>query len=371
MSVHYKSCYDINFSVDEQVLSRLEAKLSQNSLPSPSKIGIGFLYCRSLPYVNERGFCLTPKCILNSLASGRFGMYNLEHSKHEVVGNVIDLFVDNEDVTENIPVSVYGVAALYKDVLNSYGLTPDDVVSFGTSSEVLYNDFDFYHKGAIIRKDDAPKEWLLRLDDFKVGKPVYWENARVGFVLGGASDDAEVDFKGDALTEEPADSECSVLLAVANNPKNIAVFTLENKGGNKMTVKDENNQPNENTDEIIEGLRAENEELRTKIEEAQASLASEKVRADEAVSALEEKNRELRFSKRVESLNSLGIKYRSEREDFIKSAEEDEFNEWVKDMKEVFGNAKATSSKKTDDDEELFSGLTKETCEESEINPHL
>jgi hypothetical protein len=369
----YRSKYGIPFEIDANILDDLRQELENNGLPSLTRVGVGVCFGRSLPYVNNNGHCFTAKCLKNSIDTAKFGRFDFNHETNNIFGSMIGLktYDDTNDLIPETPMRVFGYGALLRDRLREYYINPDELPYYDTSLEVVVTDYDFYHKGQIIRKEDARVEWIEKVDDMIQGIPFVWENYRVNLIIGGVDDDAKVEFSGNALlTVKPADSEARVLLAVASLKQSI----IDNKEG-ELFVELTEKQLQEKIDEAVANAKAEvKAEYETKLTEkdtllkessdklqiAESSLATEKEAKEKAQDELQKIAVAKLVSDRKTALAAKNYtEFDEEDEKFLATASESDFNSFVKRIEKV---AVAASTKVKTEFEAKASqfGLTKE-----------
>jgi cell wall-associated NlpC family hydrolase len=401
----YRGSYSIPFDVDESILADLKNELEVNGIPSISKIGVGLTFARSLPYTNSNGLGITAKCIKNSLDTGRFSKFDFAHNQSEIMGTMISLKIydDTEELIPEKPMRIFGLGALYRNRLNEYDIYPDDLPNWGTSQEVLFEDFDFWHKGKIVLQENADSDWLLHVDEIVKGIPYYSDNSRVCLIAGGIDDDAHVDFNGNALTMNPADKESGILLAVAEHRYPIFDLGITQKNekqtikeGETMAFKTFETESEYNAaiasavnsavtaaiatakQEAKTELQPTIDKLQTDLQTAQASLAekdtlitesteklksaeasvvSEKTRADAAETKLQEQATAQLISERKQILASIGYPEDlvTKKVDYLGKASKEDFDGFVDEVKVLFASASKTLQAKA---EQL--GITKE-----------
>lgn len=345
----YRSNFNIPFDVDESILIDLKKDLEANGIPSISKVGVGLTLMRSLPYVNGNGMCMTAKCIKNSLNSGRFSQFNFLHERGIAVGTMIGLKVydDTEELIPKIPMRVFGLGALYRDRLEDLNILPNELPQWGTSVEVLFKDFDFWHKGKIVLKEEAPSEWLTYVNEIADGIPYMWENSRVCIIAGGVDDDAVVEFVGNALTMNPADKEAGILLAVA--ARRFPIFDLEmkneQKGDDLMPFKTFETEADWNAivasikkeykkelkfDEVMEELQT----VKASLQEKDNQLSEALERAEKAEGELQKQAIAALVAERKQILASKNYPEDriAKKEDWLAKASQEEFNAFIEEI---------------------------------------
>lgn len=374
----YKSLFRVGFEVDEATVDEIKNYLYENGVPSIAKVGVGFSYLRSLPYINGNGHALTPKCIKNSLESMMFSQFDYNHNPEDIIGTIIGhkIFNDTDDLIPKTPMRLLGMGVLYRQRLNEHYINPQELIDYATSFDIGFNDFDFWHKGQIIMREDAPSEWMLKLDDLVQGKAYYWEGERVCLILGGADDDATVDFNANSLlTVEPGDKESGILVAVAR--KYNAIFDLE--GGSEMTYTEE--QLNEKValakkeveesftakaaeyDEKLNGYETKVREFETKVTDMETALAAEKERADNAEAKVTAMESEKLVGERKTVLAAKGYPEDMIEQEigFMAKATAEEFDAFVTKFEALASKLKATktvTASATEDPLKVVASLT-------------
>lgn len=358
----YKSLFRVGFEVDDATIEEIKSFLYENGVPSISKIGVGFSYLRSLPYCNGNGHALTAKCIKNSMDSIRFSQFDFNHNPDDIIGSVIGckIFNDTDELVPKTPMRLLGMGVLYRHRLRDHCIEPQDLINYATSFEIGFRDFDFWYKGQIVMREDAPSEWLLKLDDLVQGIPYYWEGERVCLILGGVDDDATVDFNANTLlTVEPGDNESGILVAVAR--KLNGVFDIE-EGGLEMTYTQE--QLDEKValakkeaeasfsakaaeyDEKVNELTTKVAEMESKISELETALAAEKERADSAESKVLAMETEKLVNERKSALASKGYPEEliEQKLDFMAKASPEEFDGFVAEFEAIASHFQTTKT---------------------------
>lgn len=372
----YTSVYGIPFEVDNEILLDLQNELERNGVPDKGKVGVALCFGRSLPYCNGNGHSITAKCIKNSIDTAKFSKFDFNHNQDDNIGNMIGLKIydDTEDLIPKTPMRVFGYGVLYRTSLISHGIYPSDLPEYSTSLEVLFNDYDFYYRGQVIRKEEAPVEWVEHLDDMIEGIPYVVDNARVNLILGGIDEDAKVTFNGNSLlTVRPADEEAGILLAVAQLKRgifdkeefNVMTYTEEQlqekvqeevkKAEAKMQViidKLDGDLKTVNAsllekDKIIADVGEELAKVKGELETATASLATEKDRADKAEGELQKQAIATLITERKQVLAAK--KYPEDRiakkEEWLGKVSKEEFDEFLEEVDVLFASAQALVQK--------------------------
>lgn len=204
--------------------------------------------CNSLPNVNLRGRCFTPRVMANSCASAIHGLVDLEHelvcnknSKHDnICGHICgvsygdqnfqwksrtELASENDlelDVIPVNPIPLYALMALYMRHTAVPGLVSNYAngnMVWGTSMECGHDwsDAHFYYRGDFIPVKDAEpgmRECMQKrsVRDYK-GHPL-------AIAVGGK--EGQVDYFGLAVTSSPADKSSDVLGMFAGSSMELA-----------------------------------------------------------------------------------------------------------------------------------------------------
>ena len=293
-------------------------------------MGVVLDLVHSFPFINDNYMGFLPETLENSYTTILDNPVDLEHERSMIIGNVIKAELIKE---ENKPSVLRVCVVLYKDILEQNWIK--DISKTGWSMECLYSDYAFSINGKIFKKEDYP-EFMERLDDWRSGVPVYDSvGNRVSLILGGI--DGEIEFNGCGLINwgNQADPFANTLLSVANKNKGVdkmektytdAEVTLKVQAAEaamKEVVKKEYEPKLEEVkaslaakDEEITTLKAENDELKTKCATASEIIAGYVVKERKAALASKGYPEEM-----------LGKK-----EDFLKTASEEDFNGFVEEF---------------------------------------
>ena len=187
-----------------------------------------FRLCHSLPKVNLRGRCFTPKTLANSFASVRDGLVNVDHQMsyrksdggdticgHMVCGRFdpYNQFKDEIASLTKLPEEPIPLAALAAFYLRSQYVPKflDEHLSgtrkWMTSMECAHNwdDAAFFYRGEVVPIKDAEHGMRECVEKLSV-KP--FKGHALALALGGA--DGHVDFHAAALTPNPADDDAKI-----------------------------------------------------------------------------------------------------------------------------------------------------------------
>lgn len=221
-----------------------------------------FRLCHSLPKVNLRGRCFTPKTLSNSFASVRDGLVNVDHQMgyrskqagnndticgHMVCGRFdpFNQFKDEMASMTKLPVDPIPLAALAAFYLRSQYIPAfleehlSGTRKWLTSMECAHSweDAAFYYRGEVIPIKDAQPGMRECVEKLSV-KP--FKGHQLALALGGAN--GKVDFHAAALTPTPADTDADIMAFVTKDEymeaandgtsggvKNLFFFPLETK----------------------------------------------------------------------------------------------------------------------------------------------
>ena len=362
--------YSLSYTTDLTLREVDEYKdiLSQHGAPSMTKAGIVADVCHALPVINDNWFGFTEQTLRNSYRTYTSSYIDYGHVHEEILG-----YVAKAELVEETPLTLRIIGVLWKKRLDDYWVT--DLEGLKWSIECLYNNYCFWTKNkGLIPPDKAPLEWIENKIQWEEGVPVYDENGdRVALILGG--ENGEIEFHGLAITWNPADPEVKTQLKVASK-----------KGGNNGMQ-----YTKEQLDEAVANAKSEMQksmdELRHKLNEATASAETKRSEADELqvkvnqletkISELEGEIKERELIERLESRMSLisakNIPIRDEKKDWIKSAEDDVFNDWMADMEAVLLSVKSsTATASAYGDGSVGVSLTRKSDDSVQNrNPHL
>lgn len=327
--------------MEEEILDEIKEELTKNGLPSENKIGVGFSYLRTLPFCNDNGHAVTPVCVKNSLGTMAFSKFDFNHETENVVGGVLGskIYNDSDEVVPETPMRLLGYGLLYKDRLEDNWIDTERLTDYSTSFHIEFKEYDFWHKDQIVLKKDAPEEWIMNVKAMIEGYPYYWEGERVNLILGGVGKDAKVNFFANSLlTIPPGDNQSGILLAVASRNQ-IAIFANKNKGGQQVKTYTE-----EEYKQAIAAKENEAKDFKDKFEKAEASL----VEKDERITSLEAEVNEWKEKHNAEAnkVSEYVLKDRktalaskgypedliAKKENFLKSATDEEFNDFVEEF---------------------------------------
>lgn len=206
-----------------------------------------FRLCHSLPKVNLRGRCFTPKTLHNSFASVRDGLVNVDHQmnyRHKGGGDTIcghmvcgrfdpyNQFKDEIASLTKLPEEGIPLAALAAFYLRSQYVPSfmeehlSGTRKWLTSMECAHNwdDAGFFYRGEIIPIKDAEQGMRECVEKLSV-RP--FKGHPLALALGGA--DGKVDFHAAALTPTPADNDASIMAFVTKDEYMEAASTEEKK----------------------------------------------------------------------------------------------------------------------------------------------
>lgn len=198
--------------------------------------------CHSLPTVNSRKRCFTPKTLRNSFASAIDSIVDIEHSllsnkigasNDRIVGHIKTAKFDPENKLGTVeladiksvpsePAPLVSLVALYlradgvNDIIDNHVKGKSE---WKTSMECGHDwrDSYFYYRGEFIPFEDAPGQLLEGITAHNI-KP--YKGHEVAAVLGGL--DGVVDFWGMALTTSPADKNADILGIFGGQSKDLA-----------------------------------------------------------------------------------------------------------------------------------------------------
>jgi len=201
--------------------------------------------CHSLPTVNSRKRCFTPRTLNNSFASAIDSVVDVEHflinngvgaRNDKIVGHIKAAVFDPEKIldlnSENaskeiayIPTNPAPLTALVTLYLRADGVK--DIIDqhikgkteWKTSMECGHDwrDSYFYYRGDFIPFNEAPGQLLEGVSSFGIEN---YKGHEVAAVLGGL--DGNVDFWGMALTTSPADKDADILGIFGGQSKDLA-----------------------------------------------------------------------------------------------------------------------------------------------------
>jgi hypothetical protein len=219
--------------------------------------------------------------------------------------------------------------------------------------ECIPSGYAFYTptKG-VIEKENAPVEWVEHLADWDDGIPVYDSdtNERVILLLGGS--EGSVEFIGIGITDRPADTTAYTLLQVAHEKgiyseggqETLETYTQEQLDQKLNEQKEQlaSEYATQIEDAKIVTATAKDAEWQTKFDEVQASLKSEKERADNAEATLGEIRAKELVASRKEILAEANYpeSMLEKKAEFIASATNEDFDAFVAEFKEITANFK-------------------------------
>lgn len=241
---------------------------------APTVIYAPFQLCQSLPKVNGRGRCFTPKVLANSFASVRDGVINIDHQMkyrgserdticgHLVCGRFDPAGLWKEDAANtkanfSTAIPLMALAAFYKkseDIANFIAEHLSGTRKWLTSMECTYDPMGvaFLYEGELIPAAEAEagmRECVetLRVRPYK-GKPL-------GLALGGI--DGKVAFQAAGLTPDPADGDSKIFSLVtrdeyvemANRTGNPIFFPLE-----RIVIQEPQITPHEEKTQAVEDM---------------------------------------------------------------------------------------------------------------------
>jgi hypothetical protein len=233
--------------------------------------------------------------------------------------------------------------------------------------ECFHTDYAFYTQSkGIVEKDKAPVKWVEQLEKWDYGEPVIDEEngERVILLLGGS--DGIVEFSGLAVTWNPADKTTQTLYQAAS----------EKNKGSEVKLELTEKQLQEKIDEAVASVKTEYDkkldeakasvlekdnlikEYDEKLKTAEASVLSEKDRADKAEGIIKDRDITDRFASRKEVLASKKLSYRQEKEQFIKDADDEKFNDWVSDLEVLASSFAKEKTASANDKEDIVVNLT-------------
>jgi len=356
----FKTTYDIKLDLKE--IKNYKALFEQHHAPSKSKAAVVADVITSIPNTNSNGMGFTAKTLQNSYQTMKTVPIDYEHDQSFILGNVIEPFL----VEENSYTILRVAGVMWKKPLRYLGI--DDLTQPKWSMECYYNDYAFYTQSkGIIEKEQAPIEWVEKLEYWDYGEPVIdQENGeRVILLLGGS--DGVVEFSGLAVTWNPADKTTQTLYQAASN---------KNKKGSEFKLDEKELQ--KKIDEAIASVKADYDkkleefkasivekdnlikDYEEKLKAAEANVLAEKERADKAESELQKIAIAKLVDDRKQILASKNYtEFDEEDEKFLAEASEEDFNAFVKRIEKI---ANATVSKvKTEFEAKAFEfGLNKE-----------
>lgn len=206
-----------------------------------------FRLCHSLPKINLRGRCFTPKTLHNSFASVRDGLVNVDHQmnyRHKGSGDTIcghmvcgrfdpyNKFKDEIASISKLPEEGIPLAALAAFYLRSQYIPSfmeehmSGTRKWLTSMECAHNwdDAGFFYRGEVIPIKDAEQGMRECVEKLSV-RP--FKGHPLALALGGA--DGKVDFHAAALTPTPADNDASIMAFVTKDEYMEAASAEEKK----------------------------------------------------------------------------------------------------------------------------------------------
>ena len=359
--------YKLNLSpiFDAKLADDYQQFFADNGIPSSAKSGATFDLCRSLPFSNSNFLGFTKDVLRNSYQSLLNTPVDLNHDRSIMIGSTIKSeIIEAED---DQPIIIRVCSAFWKDRLEYWGI--ENVADEnGWSMECIFRDWSWYINGKILTRDECPREWDNKVDEILSGKPVYDDiGNRMTLLAGGSQPDSILEFNGLALVawwDRPADSlSTETYLEVANQKgvdKMANIFSQEQvneaKASERKVVESEFSSKItklegdltqaqasiSDKDSKIKELEGQLTEVNTKLAEANTKLTevngqvtelTEKVSKAEA--SIKEKEDNERFESRKSALASKGLSYREEKNDFIKTATDESFNDWVADLEAI------------------------------------
>lgn len=323
--------------LNQQETENYKQFFADRGIPNDSKMGVVLDLVHGFPFINDNFMGFLPETLDNSYLTILDSPVNINHNRDSIIGNIIKAeLIKNEGK----PVILRVCAVLYKDVLESWWIK--DIADKGWSMECLYNDYAFAINGKVYKKEKYP-EFMERLNDWKEGVPVYDSAGnRVSLILGGI--DGTIEFNGCGFIDwgEPADKFANTLLQVAN----------KNKGDENMPKTYTQEELNNEINSAIASAKEEvSKDLNSKLEKAQAdlqkkdteinemktkyeSVASENEALKNQLATANEKIAEYVLKDRKSALASKGYPedLLTKKEDFLKSATNDDFNNFVEEF---------------------------------------
>ena len=333
---------------------------------------------------------MSAKCVKNSLDSIVFSKFDFNHDTENVIGGVLGskIYNDTDELIPKTPMRLLGYGFLYEDRLKDNWVDVESLTDYPTSFHIEFKDYDFWYKNKVVEKEKAPEEWIMNVKDMIKGCPYYWEGERVNLILGGIDEKAKVTFFANSLlTVQPGDNECGILLAATANKK-VALFANKNKGVDKM---EKTYTDAEVTLKVQTAIASKEEEVKKvfepKLEEVKANLAAK----DEEINTLKAENEDLKakYATASETIAGYVVKERKaalaakgypedmleKKEDFLKTASEEDFNGFVEEFEALATalkpNKTATASKKEEGFNFFNLTVDNDSGEEGEDNVNI
>jgi hypothetical protein len=336
-----------NSEFDFQEIDEYTAMFAKCKSPSKTKGGLVMDVITSIPNTNKNGMGFTAKVLENSYESMLQCPLDYQHDQPIILGHVIDSKV--VPIEESMA-KLRTAAITYKKRLAAWNI--ENLANMQYSMECIPSGYAFYTptKG-VVEKENAPVEWIEHLADWDDGTPVYDSetNERVILLLGGS--EGSVEFIGIGITDRPADTTAYTLLQVAHEK------SIHSEGGNELE-----NYTQEQLDQKLNELKeqlaseyatkieeaktvtatAKDAEWQTKFDEVQASLTSEKERANNAEAALGEIKAKELVASRKEILAEANYPENmlEKKAEFIASATDEVFEAFVAEFKELTASFK-------------------------------
>lgn len=304
-------------------------------------MGVVFDLIHSFPYINDNQMGFLLEVLEKSYLTLLDNPVDLNHDRNIIIGNIVKVDLMKE---ENKPAVVRVAAVLYKDILENYWIK--NLEDLGWSMSCYFNDYAFAINGKVYKKEKFP-EFMERLNDWKEGIPVYDSTGnRVSLLLGGI--DGEVEFNGCGLIEwgSPADKFANTLLQVAkkngvdNMPKTYTEeeFKMEVKNAVASAKEEVKNEFESKLNQVKADLAAKEEEI--------ANLKAENESFKTQLTAANEKISEYVVKDRKAVLASKGYPgdLIVQKEEFLKKATDEEFNNFITEFEALANALKSTQT---------------------------
>lgn len=333
------------------------------AMPEPSllKMYIMFTLLFTFPRFNNNGETYDFEKTKEKTNTVSNGYINYRHDSTINLGSILS----SEFVEEGEGGKIECTGVLWKDVLQNFSITPDEIKSgvYKVSMEVLYKDFYYYY-------DD---ELLDPMDNYHLEEHVgsQYEGKFVGRVI------IPYEFSGCAITPVPADKDAEIQKAIAENYKQNKEVT-DNMYKEFETKEDFENFKNSLAEEIKSEL-IEDEEVVSEIRNGYVSVAEVldkfkdvELEADNVegivksvseikdnLSAVDEEFKEFKkevaeeklLKKRVAELEKFGYELEDGEKEEIVNMTEDTFCMLKKTAKKAFEKAKAESTVDNENDD--------------------
>ncbi len=254
-----RECYREELASLKKATREEIAKIFPSVTLSESKevIYAPFRLCHSLPKVNLRGRCFTPKTLSNSFASVRDGLVNVDHqmnyrnkaasgSGDTICGHMVcgrfdpfNQYTDELASVTKIPTEPIPLAALAAFYLRSQYVPAfleehlSGTRKWLTSMECAHSwdDAAFFYRGEVIPIKDAQQGMRECVEKLSV-RP--FKSHALALALGGA--DGKVDFHAAALTPNPADDGADIMAFVTKDEYMEAANSGENTTDGKKNI---------------------------------------------------------------------------------------------------------------------------------------